>query len=202
MKWRDEEQQYEINKKWSYLIDAKQVEDIKCQQIEEKTVPCPEEGECENDLNAENSGKEKNVMENTKSNNAVFNKVDDHGALEDVILDEGTIGEIVEMQEAQITVKGSDSHIIVESMDYTSPLSTYRGIEGYEKDNSSGSATHRRKQRLLPRQTSIEDEIQLSRAICKFSNQAKIYKKAKKNMRNCQSNDEVPCQSPIIQKLT
>ena len=142
------------------------------------------------------------MIESTKSNTALFDRVDDYGALEDVILDEGTIAEIVEIQGAQVTAKGSDSHIIVESMDSTSPLSTYRGIEGYEKDNSSGSATHRRKQRLLPRQTSIEDEIQLSRAICKFSNQAKNYKKAKKNMRNCQSNDEVPCQSPIIQKLT
>ena len=117
-----------------------------------------------------------------------------------MILDEGTIAEIVEIQGAQVTAKGSDSHIIVESMDSTSPLSTYRGIEGYEKDNSSGSAaTHRRKQKLLPRQTSIEDEIQLPRAICKFSNQANIYKEAKKIMRNCQSNDEVPCQSPIRQ---
>ena len=60
------------------------LEDIKCQQkIEEKTVPCPEEGESENDINAENiakikSGKEKTVIESTKSNNALFNKVDEH----------------------------------------------------------------------------------------------------------------------------
>ena len=163
------------------------LEDIKCQQkIEEKTVPCPEEGESENDLNAENiakinGGKEKTVIESTKSNNALFNKVDDHGALEDVILDEDTIAEIVEIQGAQVTAKVSDSHIIVESMDSTSPLSTYRGIEGYEKDNSSGSAaTHRRKQRLLPRQTSIEDEILLPRSIFEFSNQANIYNKKRK----------------------
>ena len=99
------------------------------------------------------------MIERTKSNKALFNKVNDHGVMEDVILDEDTICEIDEIQEAQITMKGSDSHFIVESMDSTSPLSTFTGIEGYEKDNSSRPATHRRKQRLLPKQTSIEDEI-------------------------------------------
>ena len=97
-----------------------------------------------------------------------------------MILDEDTICEIDEIQEAQITMKGSDSHIIVESMDSTSPLSTYRGIEGYEKDNSSGSAaTHRRKQRLLPKQTSIEDEISFEQFV-DFQTKQTFTKKQKK----------------------